>query len=312
MAKKFALLFPGQGTVKVGMGKDIYDAHPEAKAIFDEADRILGWPISEICFTGPQDLLIKTVNTQLAVFVVNAAYAVVFRKEHKKKPLFLAGQSLGYLSALLYSEVFSFKHGLEIVKRRAELMEEQCLRTPGAMVAIKEPKNVRGIKHLCEKIGIVISNYNLDEIVISGRVHLVNEAVEEIKKKALADRKMTIPLRTEGAFHSELMRPVKKPLADFLKSHKFSNPKIPIIGNSGAQIINSAEAAKKEIIEHLDKPVLWQQSIEKMMKGGVENFEEMGAGRVLSKNLKRWLIALGLGASITVGLIYWFKKFREN
>ncbi len=288
---KIAYLFPGQGqgSIKVGMGYDLCHKFEKLREIFSEADHYLQRALSDICFFGPEERLLKTINAQPASLVINLICAVFLDnlKGGKKSPDYLAGHSAGYITALVYSGVIDFRQGLGIVRKRAQLMARACRKIPGKMVALINPDTAK-IEQLCDDFGVAIGNYNSEtQIVLSGPLGQMDRIIEVIRQRGLA-RKF-VPLKIEGSSHSECMRSTYLPFATFLRKISFSKPKIPIINNGQAQIITTGEEAKKEMIEQLCSPVLWLQSMEKLRQEGVSTFIEVGWGKVLSSNLKRGL-----------------------
>jgi len=287
-----AYLFPGQGqgSIKVGMGYEFCHGFKGLRKMFSDADRYLQRPLSDICFFGPEEELLKTINAQPASVVVNLVCTAFLDKEtdfSPRKPDYLAGHSAGYIAALVYSGAVSFHQGLEIAQKRAELMGMACSKITGKMVALIDPDIVK-IERLCHDSGVAIANYNSEtQIVLSGPLGQMDRMIRIIHQQGLARK--SIPLKIEGPSHSECMRSVHEPFARFLRKIPFSDPGVPIIGNSQAQIISTGEEAKKEMTEQLCSPVLWIQSIERLRENNVTVFVETGWGRVLSSNLKRYL-----------------------
>jgi len=295
---KVAYLFPGQGqgSIKVGMGRDVWKHSPAAKKVFSQADRFFTG-LSQLCFQGPEKKLLETINSQPASLVVNLAYAAAriqlekdgFELEFTPQgisPDYLAGHSVGYVAALVFSGVISLRQGFEIVKERARLMKMACQQNPGKMIVLINP-NIGEVEKLCQLFNADIGNYNSEtQIALSGPLLLIDGIAAVIHQQRKLARKV-IPLKTEGAFHSRLMKPAQEPFREFLAPIPFADPKIPIIGNSRAQIITTAEQAKQELVEQLCNSVRWQQSINFLHHEGVTTFIEMGHGEVLSNNLKR-------------------------
>lgn len=286
-----AIMFPGQGpgSNKVGMGRDIWEYSSRARKVFFEADHYLNGPLSELCFFGPEEELLKTSNAQLASLVVNLAYAAVeleFIPDRIHPANYLAGHSVGIYAAYVYAGVITFHQALDCVKERGRVMTIACQENPGKMIVLINPK-IREVKRLQKDLGLGGNDNSLTQIVLSGRHEAIKEAEAIIKQRNLARK--VLPLQTEGAFHSDCMKPAQESLAGYLEPVHFSDPKIPIIANSRNQLIKSATEAKGELINHLTLPVRWYQSIKTLRRLGVTSFIEMGYGEVLSNNLRRGL-----------------------
>lgn len=318
--KKAAFLFPGQGqgSIKVGMGFDVYQESGKAREVFSGANFYLRWSLSELCFFGPEEKLLKTRSSQLASLVVNLAYVAALSELEKDgvdlefvpkrvRPDYLAGHSVGYTAALVYAGVITFHQALNIVGRRSDLMTEACGINPGRMIVLINPQSSK-VKSICDRYKLG-GNFNSEtQTVLSGPVKAIAEAEQIIIEQKIA-RKI-LPLHTEGAFHSECMRPAVEPFREFLEPFLFQDPKIPIIGNSRAQVITTADEAKKELVEHLCLPVRWRESMEVLKEKGVTRFIEMGHGEVLSDNLQRNLV---IGAiSFSVAFAAYLLRRKKN
>lgn len=290
--KKIALLFPGQGpgSVQVGMGLDIFLRSEAARKIFWKVDSYLGWPLSHLCFFGPRAELLKTENAQPASLTVSLAYVEAQKQLGKEGafPDYLAGLSLGYITALVVAGVINIYRAIDIVKVRAPAMAEAARKNPGSMIILYRPK-IAEVRELRQRLGLGGNDNSENQMVLSGPIEIMEKAKEEVHRDGLAAR--TSPLETEEdlAFHSKCMKPAEAPLAKVLAKIPFADPKISIIGNSRAQVITTGEEAKKEVIDHLCSVALWDQSTKLMRKLGVTRFIEAGYGEVLSNNLKRGL-----------------------
>lgn len=287
LQRKVAYLFSGQGSQWVGMGLDLYQDYRVARRVFDEADDVLGFPLSQICFYGPQEELEKTENAQPAILTVSVACMRVL--EEKKamggnyKPEFIAGHSLGELTALVAAQSLAFHDVLRLVRRRGQLMQEAADSHPGTMVAVLglESEEVSKIIH---ENGVKIANINSSEqIVISGARKYMDEAVGKVQARG----GKTIYLEVCGAFHTPLMRPAQEGFKQYVSSLNFKDPVIPILSNTSARPLTRARSLKKELVKQLCHCVKWQQSMEYMLKDGITTAIEIGSGKVLSGILRR-------------------------
>jgi [acyl-carrier-protein] S-malonyltransferase len=285
-AMKTAYVFPGQGSQAVGMGLDLYQSYEAARAVFERADRALGFPISKLCFEGPEEELVKTVNAQPAIVTVSFACLEAARSLNSGLPpaSFVAGHSLGEYTALAAAEVLDFDHTVYLARERGRLMHQTGQITPGGMAAII---GLDGgpLAEVCRQSGARIANINCPgQIVISGTKGNLAQAVEMVKEKG-AHR--AIPLQVSGAFHTPLMQPAVDGMAEIMAKLSFNDPAIPIIGNTTAKPLTTAGAVKDELLNQLCNCVQWQRSIEYMINNGVSNFIEIGPGRVLAGLIRR-------------------------
>lgn len=285
---KRAVLFPGQGSQKVGMGKELYAAFPEARNVFDSADLVLGYALSSVCFNGPEEKLVQTEFTQPAVFVASLAAWSVLQKQGEKFD-FAAGHSLGEYTALVAAGVLSFEEGLQSVAARARFMQEACLQNPGTMAALigSTPEEAQEICRKASSAGIVVpANFNSPgQIAVSGERPAVEKAVEIAKSSG--KKGMLLPVG--GAFHSPLMEPGKKKLADFLDSITFSPAQIPVVVNVTAREETRPEEFRRLLKEQITSPVRWEETILRFAGLGAEEFVEVGPGKVLTGLVKRSL-----------------------
>lgn len=284
---KTAWVFPGQGSQAVGMCRDLYDNVKSARAIFEQADRALGFPLSRLCFEGPEEELRQTVNAQPAL--VTAAFACLeaakeLNSDKLADPDYAAGHSLGEYTALAVAGVFDFASAVRLARERGRLMHEVGQITPGGMAAIIGLEEAK-LAEVCRQTGTVMANINCPgQIVISGASDNINKAME-LAKAAGASR--AIPLQVSGAFHSPLMKPIVEPMSTIVRSTPFKDPTIPVIANMTALPLTKAEAVKEELINQLTKPVQWQRGIEYMVGQGVDTFIEIGPGKVLTGLIRR-------------------------
>ena len=276
-----AFVFPGQGSQFVGMGKDLYENHTLAKELFDKADSILGFKITDIMFAGTDEQLKQTNVTQPAVFLHSVISALCLGDAFK--PDMVAGHSLGEFSALVASGALSFEDGLKLVAARANAMQKACEKNPGTMAAsIALPDET--VEHVCEEVSkegkvVVAANYNCPgQLVISGEKDAINEACEKLKA---AGAKRALPLMVGGAFHSPLMQPAKDELQEAIEKTNFSTPSCPVYQNVDAKPHTDPSEIKANLIAQLTSPVRWTKSVQNMIADGADDFTECGPGRAL-------------------------------
>lgn len=283
--QKVAYVFPGQGSQWVGMGHDLYVNLPEAKAVFEEADSILGFALSALCFEGPEDVLRQTVNAQPAIMAVSVAYLRTSPQlQDRPQPSFLAGHSLGEYTALVAAGSLSFADALRLARERGRLMQEAGNQTSGGMLAVIGLDEAT-VQSVCQATGTEIANINCPgQIAISGPSQVLDKAAQLAKEKG-AQR--VIPLPVSGAFHSRLMQPAADGMAQAVSNLRFQDAIIPIVANTTAQPMTSGNALKAELLSQLCHSVLWQKSVEWMIKEGALEFVEIGPGQVLTGLIKR-------------------------
>ena len=279
-----AYVFPGQGAQFIGMGKDLYDAYEEAKILFEKANDILGFRITDIMFEGEAEELKQTKVTQPAIFLHSTILAKLLG--HHFQPEMVAGHSLGEISALTAAGVLAFEDGLKLVSKRALAMQAACEVEPSTMAAILGLDN-EVVEGICEKVeGIVVAaNYNCPgQLVISGTVDAINDACE-LLKEAGARRALVLPVG--GAFHSPLMEPARAELAKAIEATIFNTPICPVYQNVTASAVTDPNEIKKNLVAQLTSPVRWTQTMHQMIADGVSGFTEVGPGKVLQGLVKK-------------------------
>lgn len=275
---KKAYVFPGQGAQFVGMGKDLYESSPLAKELFEKANEILGYRITDLMFEGTDEDLKQTKVTQPAIFL----HSVILAKTlgEKFKPDMTAGHSLGEFSALVAAGALSFEDGLKLVYARALTMQKACEIEPSTMAAIIALPDEK-VEEICNSIDDVVvpANYNCPgQIVISGSISGIDKACELMKE---AGAKRALPLKVGGAFHSPLMEPARVELSQAIESTKFSIPVCPVYQNVSTTGETEPETIKANLISQLTSPVKWTQSVQNMIADGATDFVELGPGKVL-------------------------------
>ena len=279
-----AYIFPGQGSQFIGMGLDLYEQSHLAKELFEKANSILGFPITDIMFSGTADDLKETKVTQPAIFIHSVILAKVLGESFK--PDMVAGHSLGEFSALVANGTLTYEDGLKLVLQRAIAMQKACEMQPSTMAAILGLDDATVERECAETPGVVVAaNYNCPgQVVISGEIDAVNHACEALKF-AGAKRAMVLPVR--GAFHSPLMEPAREELAIAIENTVFSEPKCPIYQNVTASAVRDAASIKSNLIIQLTAPVKWTQSVQQMIADGASMFTEVGPGNVLQGLVKK-------------------------
>jgi [acyl-carrier-protein] S-malonyltransferase len=279
-----AYIFPGQGAQFTGMGKDLYETSSQAKELFEKANDILGFRITDIMFDGTADELKQTKVTQPAVFLHSVILAKTMGDNFK--PEMVAGHSLGEFSALVAAGALTFEDGLKLVSQRALAMQKACEITPSTMAAVLGLED-NIVEEICESIdGIVVAaNYNCPgQLVISGETSAVESACEALKA---AGAKRALMLPVGGAFHSPMMEPAREELAEAIEATTFATPVCPVYQNVPATAVTNPEEIKANLIIQLTAPVKWTQSVQNMIADGATLFTEVGPGNVLQGLVKK-------------------------
>ena len=284
---KKAYVFPGQGSQFPGMGKDLYDANPLAKQLFESANDILGFKITDTLFSGTDEELKQTKITQPAIFLHSVILASTINNE--QSPDMVAGHSLGEFSALVANKTLSFEDALKLVYKRALAMQKACESNPGTMAAILNLDD-KVVEEICAEITqagntVVAANYNCPgQLVISGSLDGITIACEKLKA-AGAKRALVLPVG--GAFHSPLMEPARVELEAAISATHFNEPICPVYQNVTASAVSTSAEIRKNLIAQLTAPVKWTQSIQQMSTDGATQFIEVGPGKVLQGLIKK-------------------------
>ncbi len=279
-----AYVFPGQGAQFSGMGQDLYEKSELARSMFDKANEVLGFNISQIMFHGSDEELRQTKVTQPAIFLHSTILAACLGDEFQ--PDMVAGHSLGEISALVANKVLRFEDGLRLVSERALAMQDACEAVPSTMAAILGLED-QVVEEICASIDdvVVAANYNCPgQLVISGEVNAVKEACEKLTE---AGAKRAMLLQVGGAFHSPLMEPARERLAAAIQATDFNTPSCPVYQNTTASAVTNPEEIKANLLVQLTSPVRWTQSMQQMIKDGAREVVEVGPGKVLQGLFKK-------------------------
>jgi len=284
---KVAYVFPGQDSYSVGMGLDLYVHYTAARSVFEEVDKTLGFPLSRLCFEGPESELLQTMNIQPAVLTTSIACLKAAQEATGNSlptPTFIAGHSLGEFTALAATGVLSLSDTVKLVRERGRLMHEAGQRSRGGMLSISG-MDLATIENICLGVGAQVSNVNSPgSIVISGS----NDSLNKVKRLAqIKGAKRMLPVKVSGAFNSNLMEPALGGFSNALSSFKLNKPIVPIIANVTAQPMTGPETIQEELISQMVHAIRWQQSIETMISKGVTTFFEIGPGDMLTSYIKQ-------------------------
>jgi [acyl-carrier-protein] S-malonyltransferase len=282
---KTALLFAGQGAQVVGMGKDLAEAFPTAKAWFERANATLGYDLASICFNGPEADLTKTENAQPGIFLVSwIAYHLLRERVPNLTFEATAGLSLGEFTALAAAETFSFEDGLKVVRQRGQYMQEACEVTKGSMAAIIGLEETL-TREVCEAAGVELANLNCPgQLVISGEAEKIAQACELAKGKGA---KRAMPLTVAGAYHSKLMASAQPKLQSALAQVKLHDTKVPVISNVTAKPHGGVVDIQSRLVDQVTSSVRWEESMRYLLSQGFTRFIELGPGKALSGFMKR-------------------------
>ncbi len=282
---KAAFIFSGQGAQFVGMGKDLYENSPAAKAIFDQADEVLGWSVSDVCFNGPIEKLTESTYCQPAIYTMSMACLAAFQAKYPEvKPVGVGGLSLGEYGALACAGVLTFAEGLKILAQRAKFMDEACKSTTGGMASVLGGDN-DVIAEVCAEAGVDVANYNCPgQTVISGEKDKVAQAVEMLNAKGL---RKVIPLTVAGAFHSRLMASAGEKLASVIADAQFNAPQCVVTQNVVGGVVNDVAQMRDNLVAQVAGSVRWEGCVRALVAEGADTVIEFGPGNVLTGLMKR-------------------------
>jgi len=287
-----ALLFAGQGAQKVGMGKSLYDGSAAARALYDQANQVLGWDLKKLSFEGPEAELTQTKACQPALFVHGLAVLAALKERGKLPEVkFALGLSLGEVTALTAAGVFDFATGLKVVARRGELMQQACEKSVGGMAAIIGEERAK-VAELCREFDIEAANFNAPgQIIVSGEKTKVDALVAAAKDKGL---KRVMPLNVAGAYHSRLMEPARAEFAQFLQGVAFNRPAFTVFTNTTGQAVSEPAQIREALVKQVVSSVLWEDCMRSAVAAGATEFWECGPGGVLAglarRTEKAWVV----------------------
>lgn len=290
MSERLALLFPGQGSQSVGMGRSLLAESATARRILQQADEVLGYPLTRLCLDGPDEVLRETTHAQPAILAISVAALAVLREvaDGALSPSFVAGHSLGEFTALVAAGSLPYEDALRLVRRRGELMSEAGRAQPGAMAAVVGADDAvveAACREAAEAGVVVVANYNSPgQVVISGEQQAVQRASELAKAKGA---RRILPLSVSGAFHSPLMEQAAAPFREAVAACVIDDPSVPVVGNTEAEPLVDAAAVRRELARQIISPVRWAQTMNYLVAEGVGLFIEVGPGQVLTGMAKR-------------------------
>ncbi|MDQ3805567.1 MAG: ACP S-malonyltransferase [Acidobacteriota bacterium] len=279
-----AFIFPGQGSQAPGMGRDLAESFPAARAVFEEADEALGFRISELCFNGPAEELQLTENTQPAILTASVAALRAMESEGSPRPAFVAGHSLGEYTALVAAGALSLRDAVRTVRRRGRYMQEAVPVGEGAMAAVlgADLETVRAVCEEARRGDEVCSPANVNspgQVVIAGSAAAVGRAIPLLRERGA---KRAVPLKVSAPFHCALMLPAQERLAADLARIEFQDLAVPLVTNVDAAVVTKGAEARESLVRQVSRPVRWRESVESLARRGVETFVEVGPGKVLS------------------------------
>lgn len=282
-----ALVFPGQGSQRVGMGQDFWSQVPETRIFFEKASEALGIDVGHLCFEGPDKQLTLTANAQPAIMTVSMAAFAALQREGIK-PDYVAGHSLGEYSALVASGSFAFEDAIRVVRKRGEFMQEAVAPGAGAMAAVLglDKQSVYAVCEEAAQYGIVeVANLNSPgQVVIAGKTEAVDHAIELAKQRGA---KRAVRLQVSAPFHCSLMKPAAERLAGVLHATPVADPTVPLVNNADAELLTTREAVTDSLVRQVTSPVRWEDVVRRLVKEGVTLFLELGPGKVLTGLIKR-------------------------
>lgn len=277
-------LFAGQGSQYVGMGKDLWNSFPQSRAIFEKADEVLGFSISDLCFNGPLEELTKTNNCQPAIVTMSVACWQVYLSRNPQIAGYMAGLSLGEYSALVASGALNFEDAVYLVWRRGQFMEEEAAKYPGKMLSVVG-LDLASVKEICAEVKLEVANINCPgQIVISGSAEAITRGQILAKEKGA---KLAVVLEVSGAFHSSFMRGASLKLAQELEKINIRTPKFPLVCNVTGKPVLTAQEIKQNLVQQVSASVLWEDSMKFILSQGITNFIEFGPGKVLKGLMRR-------------------------